>query len=55
MISPYARRRDEEPDCWTRVLSRSAGCKRKAERTPVLRPAAKWKAVYGHLISAMAF
>ena len=29
-------------DCWTRVLRRSAGWRRTAERTPELRPAKKW-------------
>jgi hypothetical protein len=28
-------------DCCTRVLTRSAGCKRTAERTPELSPAKK--------------
>lgn len=30
-------------DCWTRVLSRSAGCRRIEEVRPEQRPAAKWK------------
>ncbi len=34
---------DEERDCWTRVLSKSAGCRRTAEETPDARPARKWK------------
>ena len=37
-------RRVVERDCWRRVLSRSAGWRRVAERTPVERPARKWKA-----------
>lgn len=28
-------------DCWSRVLSRSAGCKSTAEKTPEVRPAKK--------------
>jgi hypothetical protein len=32
-----------ECDCCTRVLTRSAGWRRTAERTPELRPAKKWK------------
>jgi len=35
---------DELEDCWTRVLRRSAGCRRKALVTPEPRPAAKWNA-----------
>ena len=35
---------DAEPDCWTRVFSRSAGWSNEAEITPVLRPAKKWNA-----------
>lgn len=31
--------------CWMRVFSRSAGCRRTAERRPEHRPAAKWDAV----------
>lgn len=31
------------PDCCTRVLRRSAGCRRTAEDTPEQRPATKWK------------
>lgn len=34
-----------EPDCCTRVLSRSTGWRRIAERTPDPRPAIKWNAV----------
>jgi hypothetical protein len=30
-----------DPDCWTRVLRRSMGWRRTAERTPDPRPAAK--------------
>lgn len=29
-------------DCWTRVLSRSAGCSRMEDVRPEQRPAAKW-------------
>ena len=36
-----------EPDCWTRVLSRSMGWRRTAPNIPEPRPAAKWKAVCG--------
>ena len=36
---------EREPDCWTRVLSRSAGWRRKAVVQPEPRPARKWKAV----------
>ncbi len=43
-MSPKVCIRDMEPDCcWTRVLSRSAGWRSKAEKTPVPRPAAKWR------------
>lgn len=38
-------RRDVERDCWTRVLRRSAGWRRVAERQPVARPAKKWNAI----------
>jgi hypothetical protein len=34
---------EREPDCWTRVLSRSAGWRRKAVVQPEPRPARKWK------------
>jgi len=34
-------------DCWRRVLRRSAGWRRKAERVPVERPARKWNAKAG--------
>ena len=33
--------REEERDCWTRVLRRSAGWRRTAEETPLARPATK--------------
>jgi hypothetical protein len=36
---------DALEDCWTRVLRRSAGCRRKALVTPEPRPAAKWNAI----------
>jgi hypothetical protein len=36
-------RREVLRDCCTRVLRRSAGCKRTAEDTPLPRPARKWK------------
>jgi len=35
--------RECERDCWTRVLSRSAGWRRTALDTPEVRPARKWK------------
>ena len=35
-------RREEERDCWTRVLRRSAGWRRTAEETPEIRPEKKW-------------
>jgi len=35
-----------ERDCWTRVLRRSAGWRRMAEKMPEERPARKWDAVY---------
>ena len=44
-ISRRARVRDEVWDCWTRVLRRSAGWRRTAVLTPLLRPARKWNAV----------
>lgn len=34
-------RREAWPDCWTRVLRRSAGWRRTAERIPEPRPAVK--------------
>lgn len=37
--------REVEPDCCTRVLSKSAGWRRTADRTPEPNPAVKWKAV----------
>ena len=43
--SAIAARRECLPDCWTRVLRRSIGWRRMAERTPEPRPATKWKAV----------
>lgn len=43
-ISRMAASKDVLPDCCTRVLRRSAGCKRAAERTPDPRPAIKWNA-----------
>lgn len=36
--------RDVEPDCWTRVLRRSAGWRMVADKQPVARPAKKWNA-----------
>lgn len=44
-ISRMVVRRELEPDCCTRVLRRSAGCRRTAERRPEPRPATKWNAV----------
>lgn len=35
---------DALDDCWTRVLRRSAGWRRKALVTPEPKPAAKWNA-----------
>lgn len=43
-ISLIAALREWCPDCWTRVLRRSMGCRRMAERVPEPRPAAKWNA-----------
>jgi hypothetical protein len=40
-ISRIVRRRVEEEDCWTRVLRRSAGWRRTAEKIPDVRPARK--------------
>ena len=34
---------EEDRDCWTRVLRRSAGWRRTALDTPEVRPARKWK------------
>lgn len=42
-ISRIARVREWWPDCWTRVLRRSMGWRRTAERRPEKRPAVKWK------------
>lgn len=39
-------RREEEPDCWTRVLRRSAGWRRIEEVKPEARPARRWKALW---------
>lgn len=44
-ISRSAARREWFPDCWTRVLRRSMGCRRTAESVPDPRPATKWNAV----------
>lgn len=43
-ISRMVLRRVVERDCWTRVLSRSAGWRRTAESIPEESPARKWKA-----------
>lgn len=43
-MSRMAERIECELDCWTRVLRRSKGCRSTAPKTPVLRPATKWKA-----------
>lgn len=40
-------RREVEPLCWTRVLRRSAGWRRRAEVKPEVRPARRWKAGRG--------
>lgn len=37
-------RREVDGDCCTRVLRRSAGWRREAERMPMVRPARKWNA-----------
>lgn len=34
--------RECDPDCWTRVLSRSTGWRRMAELKPEARPASRW-------------
>ena len=47
--------RDAERDCWTRVLRRSAGWRRVAERQPVVRPAKKWNAVVRSCVSVVCF
>lgn len=44
-ISRKAIRREWWPDCCTRVLRRSIGCSKTAERVPEPRPATKWYAV----------
>jgi hypothetical protein len=44
---------EREPDCWTRVLRRSAGWRRKAVVQPEPRPARKWKAVVRRSVSLM--
>ena len=44
-ISRMVARRELEPDCWTRVLRRSAGWRRTADRMPDPRPAKKWNAL----------
>jgi hypothetical protein len=36
---------ERSEDCWTRVLSRSAGWRRKAVVQPEARPARTWKPV----------
>ena len=38
------------PACCTRVLRRSAGCRRTAEETPLARPATKWNVGWAFLI-----
>lgn len=43
-ISRRAIRREWWPDCCTRVLRRSIGWRRTAERVPEPRPATKWYA-----------
>lgn len=40
------RREAVSRDCWTRVLRRSAGCRRTEEVRPERRPATKWKVVF---------
>lgn len=41
--------RECDPDCWTRVLSRSTGWRRIAELKPEARPASRWKVDDGFL------
>jgi hypothetical protein len=43
-ISRIAASKDVWPDCCTRVLRRSAGCRRAAVKTPDPKPARKWNA-----------
>jgi hypothetical protein len=43
-ISRMVASNEEWPDCCTRVLRRSAGCRSTAERMPDPRPARKWNA-----------
>lgn len=53
-ISAMAPVREWWPDCWTRVLRRSIGWRRTAEKRPEPRPATKWKAIRrwkGHWVS----
>lgn len=45
-ISRMVERRDVAPDCCTRVLRRSAGWRRTAERMPDPKPATKWNAMH---------
>jgi hypothetical protein len=46
-------------DCWTRVLRRSAGCRRIEVVRPERSPAPKWKVVleagFGQLVTAVGF
>jgi len=42
-------KREEDRDCCTRVLRRSAGWRRMALETPEVRPARKWKVGWGRL------
>lgn len=44
-IDRIVERRVVECDCWTRVLRRSAGWRRMAEKMPEERPARKWYAI----------
>lgn len=46
---------EREPDCWTRVLRRSAGWRRKAVVQPEPRPARKWKAVVRRSVSLRSY
>jgi hypothetical protein len=46
---------ERSPDCWTRVLSRSAGWRRKAVVQPEPRPARKWKPAEERFVSEVIF
>ena len=46
--------REEERDCWTRVLSRSAGWRRMEVVRPDASPATKWKVGWAFLVLRVA-